>query len=93
MTSSAIPASNMPSALPYRRLSGDRNQCPSCGLFFNSVRAFDVHRIGRYGLPHGHPEGRRCRTEAEMLAKGMAVNGYGFWVRAVMPRERIPVKV
>ncbi len=92
MTSSPIPASNMPLALSGKRLSGDRNQCPSCRLFFNSVHAFDVHRIGRHGLPYGHPEGRRCRTEPEMLAKGMAVNGYGFWVSAVMPHERIPVK-
>ena len=46
------------------RLTGDRNQCPSCLLGFNSTPAFDKHRTGPFdGV-------RRCLTEVEMLAKG-----------------------
>lgn len=60
------------------RLSGDRNQCQVCKGYFNSVAAFDKHRVG----PHG--DGRRCLDEAEMLAKGMARNGAGFWVGSPM---------
>ncbi len=60
------------------KLTGDRNQCQGCKVFFNSVAAFDKHRDG----PHGG--GRRCLTEAEMLAKGMAKNSAGFWVGSPM---------
>lgn len=56
------------------RLSGDRNQCPTCGEHFNSSSAFDKHRTGRFGTD------RRCRTVAEMLAAGMAKNTAGFWI-------------
>jgi len=60
------------------RLTGDRNQCQGCKVFFNSTAAFDKHREG----PHG--AGRRCLSEAEMLAKGMAKNSAGFWVGSPM---------
>ena len=61
------------------RLTGDRNQCPSCGLHFNSTAAFGKHRTGSFtGFQ------RRCLTESEMLAKGMGKSKSGFWVGAPM---------
>jgi hypothetical protein len=56
------------------RLTGNRNQCPSCKQYFNSNTAFDKHRTG----DHGHK--RRCRTTEEMTALGMLVNHAGFWI-------------
>jgi hypothetical protein len=67
------------------KLSGDRNECPGCGELFNSTRAFDVHRIGKFGKPV--PEGgRRCSTVAEMMQSGMAKNAAGFWVTSANPK-------
>lgn len=60
------------------RLTGDRNQCQGCKAYFNSTAAFDKHRAGQHGVD------RRCLTEAEMLAKGMAQNSGGFWVGSPM---------
>lgn len=57
-----------------KTLTGQRNQCPGCGLYFNSNKAFDKHRTGKHGVD------RRCRTEQEMLDKGMALNNAGFWI-------------
>lgn len=57
-----------------KNLTGQRNECPGCGLYFNSNKAFDKHRTGKHGVD------RRCRTEQEMLDKGMALNQAGFWV-------------
>lgn len=55
------------------KLTGDRNQCPSCSEFFNSSRAFDKHRTG------GATQ-RRCLSVPEMQAKGMLKNNDMFWV-------------
>lgn len=55
-------------------LGASRNQCPGCGLYFNSNKAFDKHRTGKHGVD------RRCMTEQEMLNKGMCLNDAGFWV-------------
>ena len=54
-------------------LRGDRNQCPTCHEYFNSVRAFDKHRTGTWTT-------RRCLTADEMTGKGMLKNQSGFWV-------------
>lgn len=56
------------------KLTSDRNQCQACKAYFNSTSAFDKHRTGDFG------HDRRCLTEPEMLAKGMAKNSAGFWV-------------
>ena len=37
-----------------------RYHCSGCGRHFASEAAFDAHRVGRYDLPRGHDEGRRC---------------------------------
>jgi len=55
-------------------LSGERNQCQSCKEYFNSVRAFERHRTGTYGVD------RRCRTPDEMTARGYSLNKDGFWI-------------
>jgi hypothetical protein len=67
-------------------LTGQRNQCPSCNLYFNSNLAFDLHRTGDHGVD------RRCRSEKEMLVKGMALNASGFWVSELMPDSVIKQK-
>lgn len=63
----------------HKPLRGDRNQCAGCGLLFNSTRAFDRHRTGRFGVD------RRCRSTPEMRAIGMQVRDDGFWVSAANP--------
>jgi hypothetical protein len=60
-------------------LTGDRNQCPGCKAYFNSILAFDKHRTGKHG------QDRRCLAEHEMLAKGMSQNSAGFWISKAMP--------
>jgi hypothetical protein len=62
-----------------RKLTGDHNQCPGCGLYFNSTHAFDKHRAGAFGVD------RRCRTPDEMLAVGMVENAGGWWITGAMP--------
>ena len=32
------------------KLTGRRNQCPGCSEYFNSLTAFDAHRVGEFGL-------------------------------------------
>lgn len=64
------------------KLSGDRNQCPSCLEYFNSTYAFDRHRTGIFGTD------RHCMTTEEMRAKGMEKNSSGFWVSKL--REEMP---
>ncbi|WP_233868643.1 hypothetical protein [Paraburkholderia adhaesiva] len=85
-----------PNARPVavrRHLTGDRNQCPSCGEFFNSTAAFDAHRTGPFGGAHGEPSRRRCLTVVEMRAKGMALNRAGFWVKHPLPDAGIAARV
>lgn len=61
------------------KLTGNRNQCPTCGEYFNSNLAFDMHRFGVIGAfePWLH---RRCRTVEQMQEKGMLKNAAGFWI-------------
>ena len=66
------------------RLTGDRNQCQGCKEFFNSTAAFDKHRTGQHGVD------RRCLTDAEMEAKGMAKNSAEFWVGSPMANAASP---
>lgn len=65
------------------KLTGDRNQCPTCRLYFNSTSAFDKHRTGTFGFD------RRCLTAPEMEARGMTTNEAGFWVGSSMPEKAI----
>ena len=63
-------------------LTGQRNQCPGCSQYFNSNSAFAMHRTGDY-----EHNGRRCRTEEEMVSKGMSLNADGFWITEKMPTD------
>jgi hypothetical protein len=73
----------MPRIHPEVKLSGDRNECPTCGELFNSTSAFDRHRTGPFG-EKGQPAARRCRSVAEMQQLGMVKNSAGFWIRSPM---------
>jgi hypothetical protein len=65
------------------RLTGDRNQCPTCCQYFNSTAAFDKHRTGPL-------DGNRlCLTEPAMKAKGMQKNTSGFWVTRLMSEDAV----
>jgi hypothetical protein len=55
-------------------LTGARCRCCGCGGYFNSVTAFDMHRVGRF------PDQRRCLGAEGMTALGMVRNGAGFWI-------------
>lgn len=59
------------------KLTGNRCQCPTCGEYFTSTRAFDRHRVGSYAKP-GQPNTRRCMCAAEMDAAGFERNARGF---------------
>jgi hypothetical protein len=59
------------------RLTGSRCRCRGCSEHFNSLTAFDLHRVGR-------PEARRCLSNNEMVEAGMTRNAGGFWVSRVM---------
>lgn len=54
------------------KLTGNRCQCPTCGDYFTSARAFDRHRVGQFG------NDRRCLTADEMDAAGFTRNDRGF---------------
>ena len=64
------------------KLTGQRNQCPTCGEYFNSNAAFDKHRVG----PHKFNQ-RRCMTKEEMAGAGMVLREDGFWRGSVMPEN------
>jgi hypothetical protein len=73
-----------------RRLSSVRCLCRNCGEYFNSIRAFDRHRVSVY------PSNRRCLSGEEMRDHGMSVNKSGFWITKPYAKSRIqaaPVRV
>lgn len=60
-------------------LTGDRNRCTVCSLYFNSTAAFDKHRVGAYG------KDRRCLPVIDMVKRGMVQNAHGFWCTKANP--------
>jgi hypothetical protein len=52
-----------------RTLTGSRCQCGGCGLYFNSLSAFEKHR-----------RDFRCLSLAEMTARGMVPDTAGWWM-------------
>lgn len=58
-------------------LGGQRCLCRTCGERFNSLSAFDRHRIGAF-------DDRRCLTPGEMRARRMMLNTRGFWITSPM---------
>jgi len=74
-----------------KRLSGDRNQCPTCGLYFNSTSAFDKHRVGKHSIPDGKKWKllpRRCLTPEEMMQRNMFERD-GWWYGSARPSSSI----
>jgi hypothetical protein len=70
-----------------RRLTGSRCLCRGCGQLFNSVTAFDSHRVDdQTGPAHA---ARRCLTLAEMRRIGMSLNSAQFWITEVRKKDRI----
>lgn len=63
------------------RLTGQRNQCPTCGQYFNRNLAFERHRVGPFGDgPNGTSPNRRCLTPDEMRADAhFNCPEDGFW--------------
>lgn len=57
-----------------RVLGAQHNHCAACGEYFNSLKPFERHRIGEFGVD------RRCATVAEMLAMGMLKNAGDWWI-------------
>lgn len=67
------------------------NFCRVCSEDFNSLSAFDKHRVGRheYLFSADRMDGRRCLAPSEMLELGMARNKSGRWVVEQMPQEAL----
>jgi Toprim domain len=63
-----------------RRLIGNRCRCAVCGEYFNSEKAFDQHRVGKYS------EERRCKSAHDMEASGMILSETG-WLARGKPRK------
>lgn len=83
----------MNSSHAKRELKGDRNQCPSCGEFFNSTSAFEKHRKSSgwfIGIPTkeakalGYPH--RCLTVKEMQSEGMQKNSTTYWITSAFEK-------
>ena len=66
-----------------RRLTGYRCLCRGCGEYFNSVYAFDRHRVW------ASPTVQRCLTHEKMVGKGMSINAYGFWITETHRKHRV----
>lgn len=67
-----------------KMLGESRNQCQGCKQYFNSIKTFERHRTGKYGVD------RRCRTTEEMLEMGWLLNADGFWISS--KRTKFPDK-
>lgn len=52
-------------------------QCTGCKEFFNSVSAFDKHRVN----------GERCLSIDEMLEKKMVKNKTGHWCTMIFDKD------
>lgn len=74
-------------------VTSQRCRCGSCGDFFNSVTAFDGHRVGPYRQLRDSPHAvdRRCLAPDEMTARGWQRNASGYWTTGTMPATAFPV--
>ncbi len=68
--------------IPRRKLRGNRNQCPTCEEYFNSIKAFDQHRTGSFSGT------RRCLTVVEMQAKNFGKTKDDYWLCPVTLKDR-----
>ena len=63
-------------------------ECIGCLRLFRGVPAFDAHRTGRHG------GNRRCMTDAEMIAAGLALDEREVWAwvgEIGRPRQKPPI--
>lgn len=60
------------------KLTGNRCLCQACGRYFNSVSAFDRHRVGSGAKI-------QCVDPAQL---GMILNAHGFWITE--PMKTVP---
>lgn len=62
---------------------GGKCRCGGCGALFSALRAFDMHRTGKYEYFDDrrafHPSTRRCLSVDEMRAKGMRQTSQNAW--------------
>ena len=68
--------------IPRRKLKGDRNQCPVCDEYFNSIKAFDQHKTRSFDSI------RRCLTVADTQAKNFRKTKDDFWLCPVALKDR-----
>lgn len=66
-----------------RRLTGSRCLCHGCGEYFNSVYAFDRHRVWDSLTV------QRCLNQEELVRKGMSINSSGFWITEPHRKHRV----
>lgn len=70
--------------MPELSNGSNRCECTDCGEMFNSVYAFDKHRV--FENPKVEDwDTRRCLRPAEMQRKGWGKNAGGFWITSSMP--------
>jgi len=65
------------------KVGNSRCQCIGCDEYFNSVSAFDKHRVDALC------ETRRCLTPKEILRVGLSLNAAGYWSRGTFTRDTI----
>ena len=58
-----------------RKLTGQHNQCPTCGLYFATNSAFDKHRVGKFNRS---PPQRTCKSAAQLESEGWSTSN-GFY--------------
>jgi len=71
--------------------SGQRCQCAACGEYFRKIKAFENHRVGKFGW-NKVKNTRRCLTPKEMRAKGMAIDSLDFWLLPASEDEKERLK-
>ena len=59
-----------------KKVTNSRCQCRECGEYFNSVGAFDKHRIHRVDNKPVYPY---CLSIEGMGLSGMVQNSAGYW--------------
>ena len=65
------------------------NMCPTCGLDFKTVEAFDEHRVGTHDYTYSEglrrepivEDGRRCLSLNEIKEGGWTQDRSGRWRR------------
>ena len=73
-------------------LTGCRCQCPTCFDYFGNVVGFDRHRVGAFARPGELAHKRRCRTPADLHARGWVRNERGFWLRPSAQRGPVGIQ-